>query len=85
MCFPLVVELKMVLVKTWCDKAPEVVFCKPVSPDKFFQAYGNTSMLDYTLGTAYNLLYVPLLCILDTCFTQLGEVSGAASTDLLWC
>ena len=46
MRFPLVVELKMVLVKTWCDKAPEVVFCKSVSPDKFFQAYGNTSMLD---------------------------------------
>ena len=42
----------------------------------------NTSKY-YTLGTAYNLLYVPLLNILDTRLAQIGEMSGVVSTDLL--
>ena len=42
----------------------------------------NTSKY-YTLGTAYNLLYVPLLDILDTRLAQIGEMSGVVSTDLL--
>ena len=44
---------------------------------------GSSNTSKYTLGTAYNLLYVPLLDILDTRLAQIGEMSGVVSTDLL--
>ena len=63
-------------------------FVNPIFPGKLFQSalvYGNASMLNYMLGTAYILLCVPLLRILDTRLAQIGEISGAVSTDLLQC
>ena len=41
--------------------------------------------LRYMLGTAYGLLCVPLLHILDTCLVQISVMSEAAFTDLLRC
>ena len=85
---PLVSELKIVLVETWCDGPLKWSFVNPVFPDKLFQSapfYGKASMLDYMLGTTYNLLCVPLLHIAYTCLAQIGEMSRAVSTDLLQC
>ena len=77
------------IAETWYNRALKWSFVSPVFPVKLFQiapAYGNASMLDYTLGTAYNLLCVPLLRILDTCLAQIGEMCcRAVSTNLLQC
>ena len=40
-------------------------------------------ILDYMFCTAYNLLYVPLLHILDIRLAQIGEIPGAFSAILL--
>ena len=65
-----------------------MVLCEPCFPCRLLQSalvYGNVSMLDYMLGTAYGLLCVPLLHILDTDLVHFGVMFGVASTDLLRC
>ena len=83
----IVAQLKMVLVETY-DRAPEVVLCEFYFPCQTFlkcPVYDNACMLDYMLFSAYNLLRVPLLCILDIHLAQISEIPGAFFTVLLQC